>query len=93
MSAKICSSCKLNDDNLVKLPFKLICETCITKQCTADTQEMHLTMSQLACLNKKLQDNYKSTPNEENLGVKLYKIKEDLADFFTNMNQFESRIV
>jgi len=91
MSSKICSDCKLNVDNLVKLPFgKLVCETCIEIQCTENIQEFHLTLSQLDSLSNKFKVNF--TSDEDNLGVKLYKIKQDLHDFFTNMNQFETII-
>lgn len=83
-----CADCKLKSKNIVKLPFgKLICEQCMDKQCVLDADDEPFTF-------RATNRNELSSTNDddENLGIKLYKIKQDLDQFYTDMQQFEPSV-
>jgi len=80
-----CKDCKSIAQNLIKLPFGgHICMSCMDKTCEIDQS---VTGTQHISIIKP-----KQISNSENIGVKLYKIKEDINDFHTDLNQFEDRL-
>lgn len=82
MSTESCSNCHSKSYDLFKLPFgKLICDSCVSKQFKVD--EPISVVPELPASESK---------DTNSLGIKLFRFKQNLNDFYAQTTNYESRI-
>ncbi len=91
-----CKSCKVrytDASNLLKLPFGgSMCNSCIESQCESELEDYNALPAIELDIFKDLQAPPKNPTTENNVGVKLYRLKNEINEFKEDIDNHAKRL-